>query len=137
VRIATAIAGGLVLAAAAMAAVAFTSSGDEAGGVSASGPIATVQAAATQPDAGLAVWVAQGCGSCHTLAAANAHGRFGPDLGSSLAGEPAASIRRSIVAPNAESAAGYSAGMMPDDYGSRIAPRDLGRLVAFLRAGAR
>ena len=86
---------------------------------------------------GLAVWVAQGCGSCHTLAAANSHGTFGPDLGSSLAGEPASSIRRSIVDPGAEAAANYEVGMMPEDFATRIAPGDLDRLVAFLRASAR
>lgn len=135
-RIATGVAGGLVLAAAAMAAVAFTSGGG--GSVGAPGPVTTaVGAPAAQTRGGLAVWVAQGCGSCHTLAAANANGTFGPDLGASLAGTPAASIRRSIVAPRAESAAGYQAGMMPDDYASRIAPRDLDRLVAFLRVSAR
>ena len=81
--------------------------------------------------------MAQGCGSCHTLAAANAHGTFGPDLGASLAGTPAAAIRRSIVDPGAEAAAGYETGMMPEDYATRITPRDLDRLVAFLRAARR
>jgi mono/diheme cytochrome c family protein len=138
VRIAPALAGGLVLAAAVLAAVAFTSGGDGAGRSAVAGSAsAAADTPGSQARAGLAVWVAQGCGSCHTLAAANAHGTFGPDLASSLAGTPAASIRRSIVAPNAESAAGYTAGMMPDDFASRIAPRDLDRLVAFLRVSAR
>ena len=136
-RIATAIAGGLVLAAAAMAILAFTTGdGDEPVAATTTTTTAT-QASGAQARAGLAVWVAQGCGSCHALAAANAHGELGPDLGSSLAGEPAASIRRSIVDPNAGAAADYEAGMMPVDYATRIAPGDLDRLVAFLRASAR
>ena len=131
-RITTAIAGALVLAAAAMGILAFTSSdGDD--------PVAaittTTQTSGAQ--AGLAVWVEQGCASCHTLAAANARGEFGPDLGTSLAGEPASSIKRSIVDPRADAAAGYEVGMMPEDYGTRIEPGDLDRLVAFLRASSR
>ncbi len=135
-RIGTAIAGALVLAAMAMAVLAFTTGGDGDDPVAAT-TMTTTATQASGAQAGLAVWVAQGCASCHTLAAANAHGEFGPDLGTSLAGEPAASIRRSIVDPNAEAAENYKAGMMPTDYGTRISDRDLDRLVAFLRAGAR
>ena len=133
-RIAPAVAGALVLAAAAMVALAFTSGDD--GGDPVSTPATTAVASNAEAHTGLAVWVAQGCGSCHTLAAANAHGTFGPDLGASLAGEPASSIRRSIVDPPAEAAANYEVGMMPEDYGTRIAPGDLDRLVAFLRKSA-
>lgn len=136
-RIAPAVAGALVLAAAAMVALAFTSGDDGGNPVAAPATTATTTVASdAKARTGLAVWVAQGCGSCHTLAAANAHGTFGPDLGSSLAGEPASSIRRSIVDPTADAAADYEVGMMPEDYGTRIAPGDLDRLVAFLRKSA-
>lgn len=121
-RIATALAGGLAGAAAVMAVLAFTTGGD--GG---------------QPQAardGLAVWTAQGCGSCHTLAAANAKGVIGPDLGATLKGMPAAYIRTSIVDPNANAAPGWETGTMPEDYAKRISPGDLDLLVAFLRASA-
>jgi mono/diheme cytochrome c family protein len=130
VRIATAVAGGLTLAAAVMVVLAFTSGGDG------SGRSAAPATAGQTPD-GKAVWLAQGCGSCHTLAAANAHGDIGPDLAASLKGAPASYIRESIVDPNARAAAGYSAGEMPEDYGSRMTPAELDRLVAFLRASAR
>ena len=86
-RIRTAIAGALVLAAVAMAVLAFTTGDDDGDDPVAVTTTTTTQATGAQ--AGLAVWVAQGCASCHTLAAANAHGEFGPDLGTSLAGEPA------------------------------------------------
>ena len=86
---------------------------------------------------GLDVWAEQGCGSCHTLAAANAHGFVGPDLASSLKGVPTSYIKESIVAPSKAAAAGYSVGAMPEDYASRINPEDLDRLVSFLRASAR
>ena len=125
-----------MLAAVAMAVLAFTT-GDDGDDPVAVTTATTTATQATGAQAGLAVWVAQGCASCHTLAAANAHGELGPDLGTSLAGEPAASIRRSIVDPNAEAAEDYEAGMMPTDYGTRITKRDLDSLVAFLRASAR
>jgi cytochrome c oxidase subunit II len=130
VRIATAVAGALAIAAVVMAVLAFTAGGDDE--EQAASPTATPTASG-----GLAVWAAQGCGSCHTLAAANAHGVIGPDLASSLKGMPASYIEESIVAPNKAAAAGYSTGLMPEDYAARIAPADLDRLVAYLKANAR
>jgi mono/diheme cytochrome c family protein len=138
VRIGTAVAGALAIAAAVMAVLAFTTGGDgdERAVVP---PTATPAATAAggRTSGGLAVWAEQGCGSCHTLAAANAHGVIGPDLASSLKGVPASYIKESIVAPNKVAAAGYSTGMMPDDYAARIAPDDLDALVSFLLASAR
>lgn len=130
-RIATAAAGALVLAAAVMLVLAFTTGGDGE-----ARPVTTAAVAAPAAP-GLAVWVEQGCGSCHALAAANAHGQFGPDLGAVLRGQSAAAIRTSIVAPGASASPGYSTGMMPDDFAARIPAADLDRLVAFLRASAR
>jgi mono/diheme cytochrome c family protein len=130
VRIATAVAGGLALAAAVMAVLAVTSGGD--GGGQSAAP-----ATAGQTADGRAVWLAQGCGSCHTLAAVNAHGDIGPDLAATLKGAPASYVRESIVNPNAHAAAGYSTGTMPEDYESRMTPAELDRLVGFLRASAR
>ena len=129
-RIATAVAGGLALAAAVMAVLAVTSGGD--GGGQSAAP-----ATAGQTAGGQAVWLAQGCGSCHTLAAVNAHGDIGPDLAATLKGAPASYVRESIVNPNAHAAAGYSTGAMPEDYASRMTPAELDRLVGFLRASAR
>ena len=61
----------------------------------------------------------------------------GSDLEQNLRGMPVSYIKESIVAPSKVAAAGYSVGMMPEDYGSRIAPDDLDRLVRFLRESAR
>jgi mono/diheme cytochrome c family protein len=130
VRIATGVAGGLALAAAVMAVLAFTTGGD--GNHESAAP-----ATAGRTADGEAVWLAQGCGSCHTLAAANAHGDIGPNLAASLKGAPASYIRESIVSPSAHAAAGYSIGAMPEDYESRMTPAELDRLVGFLRASAR
>jgi mono/diheme cytochrome c family protein len=129
----TAVAAALAVAAAVMVVLAFTA-GDER---AAAPPTATPAATAAAGRDGLDVWTEQGCGSCHTLAAANSRSSMGPDLGASLAGVPASYIKDSIVAPNKAAAAGYTVGMMPEDYAARIAPDDLDRLVRFLQQSAR
>ena len=134
-RAAPLIAGALVIAAAGMAVVAFTAGDDDER--AAAPPAATPSATVSAERTGLTVWTEQGCGSCHTLAAANATGTLGPDLEQNLKGMPAAYIKESIVAPSKVAAAGYGTGMMPEDYGSRIAPGDLDRLVSFLQQSAR
>jgi mono/diheme cytochrome c family protein len=133
-RPAPVIAGLLVAAAAVMAVVAFTAGDDDE---PAGRAAATAAPTAVAEPAGQAVWVRYGCGSCHTLAAANATGTLGPDLEENLRGMPAAYIKESIVAPSKVAAAGYGTGMMPEDYASRIPPDDLDRLVTFLRQSAR
>jgi mono/diheme cytochrome c family protein len=137
VRIATAVAGALAIAAVVMAVLAFTAGGDHEEQAAPPSATPTAPPGGGETDSGLAVWAAQGCGSCHTLAAANAHGVIGPDLASSLKGMPASYIKESIVAPNKAAAAGYSTGLMPEDYAARIAPADLDRLVSYLKANAR
>ena len=64
------------------------------------------------------VFAANGCGSCHTLAAAGATGTVGPDLSKILKGQTAAQIMASIVNPNAKIAAGYPANVMPQTFKS-------------------
>jgi cytochrome c oxidase subunit II len=135
VRVATAAAGALAVAAVVMTVLAFTAGG-ESDERAAAPPTATPAAPRGDRD-GLDVWAEQGCGGCHTLAAANAHGFIGPDLGSSLKGVPASYIKDSIVAPNRAAAAGYTVGGMPEDYAARIPPDDLDRLVTFLQQSAR
>ena len=41
------------------------------------------------------------------------------------------------MAPKAQTTPGWGAGMMPEDYATRIAPDDLDALVTFLRENAR
>jgi mono/diheme cytochrome c family protein len=90
------------------------------------------------PTAGKAVFAANGCGGCHTLAAAGATGKVGPDLDdltaeAAKAGEPLeAFIKESIVSPSAYIAPGYSDGIMPATFGSSLKPQQLADLVAFL-----
>ncbi len=82
------------------------------------------------------VFAANGCGSCHTLAAAGAGGAVGPNLDETLPGQSAASIRESIVDPNAKVATGYSAGIMPPTFGSTLSSSELEALVTFLEESA-
>jgi cytochrome c oxidase subunit II len=80
---------------------------------------------------GEAVFASAGCGSCHTLAAANATGTVGPDLGK-IPNASAAFIRKSIVDPNARIADGFSADVMPGDFGEELSAAELDALVEYL-----
>jgi mono/diheme cytochrome c family protein len=136
VRPATIAAVVLAAAAAAMVVVAFATGGEEERAASAPAP-AAAPAEPAVARAGEAVWVAHGCGSCHSFEPADAEGVFGPNLSASLKGVPASYIRESIVNPGKVAAAGFSTGMMPDDYDARIPPADLDALVEYLRSGVR
>jgi cytochrome c2 len=85
------------------------------------------------PDAGpgAQVFVSQGCGSCHTLAAAGSSGTAGPNLDEVLKGQSAAQVMKSITDPDADIAAGFSAGVMPDTYAD-LPAKELKDLVDFL-----
>ena len=128
-RATTLAAGGLACAGAAMTIAAF------AGGGSASDqPPAPATPARAAAD-GLHVWIANGCGGCHTFKAANSDAPIGPDLGRSLRGRDRDYIMRSIVLPNAETTPNYGSGVMPEDFAQRITPDDLNKLVDFIVAG--
>ena len=90
---------------------------------------AEVEAAAAD---GQTVFTDTGCGSCHALADAGTAGGVGPDLDESLAGREAPFIEQSIVDPEAEIAEGYSAGLMPPNYGDTLQPAELDALVEYL-----
>lgn len=81
---------------------------------------------------GAQVFADNGCGGCHTLAAANSGGVTGPNLDEVLPGQSAAMIRKSIVDPNAEIAQGFPPNVMPTDYEAMISPTELEELVEFL-----
>ena len=55
--------------------------------------------AATAPQAGLDVWLKQGCGSCHTFAPAGSNGPIGPNLQETLHGKSHDYVMESIVLP--------------------------------------
>jgi mono/diheme cytochrome c family protein len=98
----------------------------------------TSTTSASPSGAGLAVFNANGCSSCHTLSAANATGTVGPDLDKLVsyaqhAKQPLdAFVDRSIVDPNAYVESGYPKGVMPETFGQSLSKTQLDALVTFL-----
>jgi len=88
--------------------------------------------------AGAAVFKNNGCAACHTLSAASATGKVGPDLDklpaeARGAKQPLASfIRTSITDPNAYVAPGYPKNVMPATFGKAIPKQQLDALVTYL-----
>jgi cytochrome c oxidase subunit II len=87
---------------------------------------------------GKAIFAANGCAACHTLAAAAANGKVGPDLDklpaeAKRAGQTLESfVRASIVNPNAYIEPGYPKGVMPQNFGQTITASALDTLVQYL-----
>jgi len=82
---------------------------------------------------GAQVFANNGCGGCHTLAAAGSGGVTGPNLNEYLAPDDnAAGVEEMIVDPNAEIAEGYPANVMPQNYGEALTPKELKDLVQYL-----
>ena len=77
------------------------------------------------------------CASCHTLKAAGAAGKVGPNLDAMLGGDDAAGIREMIVDPNKEVPKPYVKGVMPADYGKKLSAKELDALVKFVFASTR
>ena len=88
--------------------------------------------------AGLMVFNQNGCAACHTLSAANATGKVGPDLDNLVsyartAKQPLESfVHQSIVDPDAYIQPGYSKGLMPTNFGQVLTKEQLDHLVTFL-----
>ncbi len=72
------------------------------------------------------------CGGCHILGAAGTQGVTGPNLDQSMLGQSPSWIENAIVNPNSEVAAGYQAGVMPQNYGQVMTPAQLRQLVEYL-----
>jgi cytochrome c2 len=91
--------------------------------------------------AGKKAFADNGCAACHTLEAAGASGKVGPDLDklkeyATQAKKPLNDfIRESIVDPNAYIQPGYPKGVMPDF--AHLPKSTLDPLVAFLAASAK
>ena len=86
------------------------------------------QAAAPDPEQ---LFTSAGCAGCHTLAAAGATAKVGPDLGK-LGDVGARFIRTSIVDPNAEITRGFEADVMPGNFGEQLSKEELNALVKYL-----
>jgi mono/diheme cytochrome c family protein len=81
---------------------------------------------------GAQVFANNGCGGCHTLAAAKTGGVTGPNLDQALTGMTAAEIHESIVDPNKKIAKGYPPNVMPQNYSTIITSQQLDQLVQYL-----
>ncbi|HEY6732125.1 MAG TPA: cytochrome c [Solirubrobacterales bacterium] len=81
---------------------------------------------------GAQVFANNGCGTCHTFAAAEAGGVTGPDLDEVLKGESQAHVEEMIKDPNAEIAKGYPPDVMPQNYEQILSAKEIKDLVEFL-----
>jgi mono/diheme cytochrome c family protein len=81
---------------------------------------------------GAQVFANNGCGTCHTLAAAGSSGETGPNLDEVLPGQTEAMIEESVVDPNAKIAKGYPPNVMPPNFKQLLSPKELEDLVKYL-----
>jgi mono/diheme cytochrome c family protein len=81
---------------------------------------------------GAQVFANNGCGTCHTLAAAESGGVTGPNLDEVLPGQNAKMVEESIVDPNASIAKGYPPNVMPQTFGQSLSSKEIEDLVQYL-----
>jgi mono/diheme cytochrome c family protein len=81
---------------------------------------------------GAQVFANNGCGGCHTLAAANSGGVTGPDLDKTVPELSTAQLHEAIVDPNKTVAKGYPPNVMPQDYETTISSKEIDQLVQYL-----
>lgn len=85
---------------------------------------------------GAQVFANNGCGGCHTFAAAESGGVTGPDLDEVLPGEAQAHVEEMIKDPNAEIAKGYPPNVMPQNYEQILSSQEIEDLVKYLLENA-
>jgi cytochrome c oxidase subunit 2 len=78
------------------------------------------------------LFTANGCTGCHTLKAAGATAKVGPDLGQLGKNAKASFIRTSIEDPNAVVTKGYKPNIMPQDFKQKLSKEELDALVKYL-----
>jgi mono/diheme cytochrome c family protein len=81
---------------------------------------------------GAQVFANNGCGGCHTLAAAKAGGMVGPNLDEVLPGQTMAMIHEDIADPNKDIARGYPPNVMPATYEQTLTSKELEDLAQYL-----
>ncbi|HVD38020.1 MAG TPA: c-type cytochrome [Solirubrobacterales bacterium] len=85
---------------------------------------------------GAQVFAGNGCGTCHTFAAAEAGGVTGPNLDEELPGESQAAVEEMIKDPNAEIVKGYPPNVMPQTYEQMLSQKEIEDLVKYLLENA-
>lgn len=89
---------------------------------------------------GKQIFTAAGCAGCHVLADAQANGSIGPTLegiaktaATRQSGTPPEKyVSDAIINPNAFIAPGFSAGVMPQNYGDQLTPEQTKALTDYL-----
>jgi mono/diheme cytochrome c family protein len=81
---------------------------------------------------GAQIFANNGCGGCHTFAAAEAGGVTGPNLDEELQGEQQANVEEMIVDPNAEIVKGYPPNVMPQNYEQLLSAKEIEDLATYL-----
>ncbi len=81
---------------------------------------------------GAQVFASNGCGGCHTLAAAKSGGVTGPDLDKVVPTLSKAEVHEAIVNPNKTIAKGYPPNVMPQNYATTISSEEINQLVQYL-----
>ncbi len=85
---------------------------------------------------GAQVFANNGCGGCHTFAAAESGGVTGPNLDEVLPGETQAHVEEMVKNPNAEIAKGYPPNVMPQNYEQILSAKEIEDLVKYLLENA-
>jgi mono/diheme cytochrome c family protein len=85
---------------------------------------------------GAQVFASNGCGTCHTFAAAEAGGVTGPNLDEQLPGESQAAVEEMIKDPNADIVKGYPPNVMPQTYEQMLSQQEIEDLVKYLLENA-
>jgi mono/diheme cytochrome c family protein len=100
-------------------------------------PVAKTQAATGDAKAGSKLFVAQGCGGCHTFQPAGTNGTVGPDLDKlpdyakkANQGSLTDFVHESIASPSSYVEKGYPNSM--PDFGSTLSDKQIADLVAYL-----
>jgi cytochrome c551/c552 len=112
---------------------------------SSSTPTTTSSGGGGNAAAGKAVFAANGCATCHTFKPAGSNGTIGPDLDTAPAASAkddnnmalAAFVKESIVNPDAYIAKGFTKGLMPTNFGSKLSSSQINDLVAFILSGTK
>lgn len=75
------------------------------------------------------------CNACHTIAAGSYDGRLGPRLDVQAQGNSISQIAMNITHPPQDDA-GYEAGLMPENFGTRLSRHDLHALAVYIHTAA-
>lgn len=86
---------------------------------------------------GAQVFANNGCGGCHTFAAAESGGVTGPNLDEAFApNDDVAAIEEMIKDPNAEIVKGYPPNVMPQNYEQLLSAKEIEDLAKYLLESA-